>query len=76
MSQLLDIRQPVRSLSEDTVRTRYQETTREGIKEFMCAVARVIFRVCKLVRLLNLLVVMSCVCNCSINPVIQSKPHL
>jgi hypothetical protein len=35
-SQLWDIRQPVRSLAEDIVRIRYQETTNEDMKDCMC----------------------------------------
>jgi hypothetical protein len=52
MSQLWDIRQPVRTLAEDIVRIRYQETTSEGIEDFICAAIRVIFGVCKPVMLL------------------------
>jgi hypothetical protein len=52
MSQLWDIRQPVRTLAEDSVKIRYREMTSENIENFMCAAVTVIFRVCKLVRLL------------------------
>jgi hypothetical protein len=55
MSQLWDICQPVRTIADDTVRFRYQETTNEGIEEFMCATVTV----CKPVRLLELLAVCS-----------------
>jgi hypothetical protein len=44
MSQLWDIRQPVRTLAEDTVRIRYQETTSEGTEDFMCAAVTVSFK--------------------------------
>jgi hypothetical protein len=37
MSQLWDIRQPVRTLADDIVRIRYQEMTSEDMKDFMCA---------------------------------------
>jgi hypothetical protein len=66
-SQLWDSRQPARTLAEYIYRIRYQETTSEDIEDFMCAAVAVIFRVCKLVRLLYLLVVTSCVYKCSIN---------
>jgi hypothetical protein len=36
LSQLWDIRQQVRTLAEDIVRIRYQETTSEDVEEFMC----------------------------------------
>jgi hypothetical protein len=36
VSQLWDIRQRVRTLAEDIVRMRYQETTSEDIEDFMC----------------------------------------
>jgi hypothetical protein len=52
MSQLWDIRQPIRTLAENLVRIRYQETTSEDIEEFMFAAITVIFRRCKRVRLL------------------------
>jgi hypothetical protein len=54
MSRLWDILQPVRTLAEDTVRIRYQETTSEDtlVEDFMCVAVAVIFRVCKRVRLL------------------------
>jgi hypothetical protein len=45
MSQLWDIRQPVRMLAENIVRIRYQETTGKGIEDFMCAAVTVIFTV-------------------------------
>jgi hypothetical protein len=51
-SQLWDIRQPVRTLAEDNVRIRYQETTSENIEDFICAAVTVIFRVFKPVRLI------------------------
>jgi hypothetical protein len=35
LSELWDIRQPVRTLAEDIVRIRYQETTSEDIEDFM-----------------------------------------
>jgi hypothetical protein len=62
MSQVWDIHQSVTSLAEDVVRISYQETTNEYIENFMCAAITVIFRVCKPVRLLYLLVVTICVC--------------
>jgi hypothetical protein len=40
----------------------------------MCAEVTVIIRVCKPVRLLQLLVVPNCVCKCSINPITNPKP--
>jgi hypothetical protein len=43
--QLWDIRQPVETLAEDTVRIRYQEMTTEDIEDFMCAAVTVIFSV-------------------------------
>jgi hypothetical protein len=52
MSQLSDIRQPIRTLAEDFVRICYQETTSEDTEDFMCAAVTVTFRVCKLVRML------------------------
>jgi hypothetical protein len=52
MSQLCDIRQPVRILAEDNVRVRYQETTSEDIEDFMSSAVTVIFKVSKPVRLL------------------------
>jgi hypothetical protein len=42
MSQLWDIRQPVRTLAEDIVRILYQETTSEHTEDFMCAAVTVI----------------------------------
>jgi hypothetical protein len=36
MSELWDIRQPVRTLAEDIAKIRYQETTSEDIKDFVC----------------------------------------
>jgi hypothetical protein len=69
MSELWDIRQPVRNSAEDIVRICYQETTSEDIEEFMCAAVTVIFRECKPVRLLYLLVVTSRVCKWSISRV-------
>jgi hypothetical protein len=56
-SQLWDIRQPVMTLTEEIVRIYYQETTSEDVEDFMCATGTVIFRVCKPVRLLQLLVI-------------------
>jgi hypothetical protein len=55
---------------------RYLETTSEDIEEFMHAAVTVIFRVCKPVRLLLLLVrvVTSCVHKRSINPVTNPNP--
>jgi hypothetical protein len=35
VSQLWDIRQPVRKLAEDIVKIHYQETTSEGIEDFI-----------------------------------------
>jgi hypothetical protein len=52
MSQLWDIRQLVRTLTEDIFMICYQETTSDDIKDFMCAAVTMIFRVCKLVKLL------------------------
>jgi transcription initiation factor TFIIIB Brf1 subunit/transcription initiation factor TFIIB len=52
MSQLWDIRQPIRTLAENIVRIRYQETTNKDIEDFMCAAITVIFRRCKPMRLL------------------------
>jgi hypothetical protein len=49
---VMDIRQPVRTSVEHTVRIRYQETTNEDIDEFMCAAVTIIFKVCKPVRLI------------------------
>jgi hypothetical protein len=51
ISQLWDIRQPVRSLAQDIVRIRYQETTSEAWEDFMCAVVTAIFGVYNSVRL-------------------------
>jgi hypothetical protein len=50
--QLLDIRQPVRTLAEDINRICYQEMISGDMEDFMCAAVTVIFRVCKPVRLL------------------------
>jgi hypothetical protein len=36
MSQLWDIRQPVRTLADDIVRVRYRETTSEDRRYYMC----------------------------------------
>jgi hypothetical protein len=58
---LWDIHQPVVTLVEDTVKIRYQETTSKDIEDFMYAAVTVNFSMCKPVRLLQLLVVMSCV---------------
>jgi hypothetical protein len=49
-------------LAEDIVKILYQETTSEDIEDFMCAAVTVIFRVCKPLRLLQLLVVTSREC--------------
>jgi hypothetical protein len=38
-------------------KTRYQETANEGVEDFVCAAVTAMFRVCKPVRLLQLLVV-------------------
>jgi hypothetical protein len=56
-SQLWDIRQPMKTLTEDIVKIRYQVTTGEDIEGWMCAAVTVIFRMCKPVRLLWLLAV-------------------
>jgi hypothetical protein len=45
---LWDIHQPVRTLAEDIVKIRYQETTSEDTEDFICAAVTVIFRVCEL----------------------------
>jgi hypothetical protein len=50
MSQLWDIRLPVRTLAENIFTFRYQETSNEEIEEFLYGT--VIFRVYKPVRLL------------------------
>jgi hypothetical protein len=52
LNQLWDIRQPVRTITEDIIKIRYQETTSEDIEVFTCVAVTVIFRVCKPVRLL------------------------
>jgi predicted metalloprotease with PDZ domain len=52
MRELWDIRQPVRTLAENTVKICYQETTSEDIEDFMRAAVTGICRVCKPVRLL------------------------
>jgi hypothetical protein len=57
MRELWDIPQPVRTLAEYIVKNRYQETSSEKIEDFMCAAVTMIFRVCKPVRLVWLLVV-------------------
>jgi hypothetical protein len=36
MNLLWDIRLPVRTLAEDIVRIRYQETTSEEIEDYVC----------------------------------------
>jgi hypothetical protein len=46
MSQLWNICQPVRTLAEDIVKIRYQETTSEDTEEFMCAAVTLIIRMC------------------------------
>jgi hypothetical protein len=43
LSQLWGVRQPVRTLAEDIVWIRYQETTGEDIEECICAAVTVIF---------------------------------
>jgi hypothetical protein len=73
-SQLWDIRQPERTLAEDTVRICYQETTSEDVENFVCSAVTLIFRVCKPVRLLYLLIVPSGVYEWSINPVTNPNP--
>jgi hypothetical protein len=52
MSQLCVIRQSVRTLAEDVIRIRYQETTSQDGEDFMCASVTLTFSVCKPVRLL------------------------
>jgi hypothetical protein len=69
MNQLWDIRQPVGTLAEDIIRIRYQEATSEDTEDFMCGAVTAIFGVCKPVKLLQLLVVTSCMYKCSINPI-------
>jgi hypothetical protein len=54
----------------------YQETTNEDAEDFMCAAVTVVFRVCKPVRLLQLLVVTSCVYKCAINLVTNPNPYI
>jgi hypothetical protein len=56
------------------VRIRYQETTGEDKGYFMCTAVTVIFRECKPVRLLHLLVVTSSVYKWSINRVSYPNP--
>jgi hypothetical protein len=73
-SQWWDIHQPVRMLAEDIVRIHYQETTSEGIEDFMFTAVTVIFTVCKPVRLLQIPVVASCVHKCSINRITNPSP--
>jgi hypothetical protein len=41
-SVVWDIRQPVRTLAEDSVKVHYQGTTSEDIADFMCAAVTVI----------------------------------
>jgi hypothetical protein len=48
--------------------------TSEDIQDFTCAPITVIISVCKLVRLLQLLVVISCVYKCSLNPITNPNP--
>jgi hypothetical protein len=67
VSQLWDICQPVRTLAEDIFRIHYQEMNNVDVEDFMFAAVTVIFRVCKPVRMLQLLVVASCVYKCSVN---------
>jgi hypothetical protein len=74
MSKLWDIRQLVRSLAEDIVRISYQETTSEEIEDIICDADTVIFRVCKPVRLLQLLVVTCYMYKWSINPITNPNP--
>jgi hypothetical protein len=52
LSHLWDIRQQVRTLGENIVRIRYQETTSEDIEDIICAAVTAIVRACKPVRLL------------------------
>jgi hypothetical protein len=73
MSQLWDIRQAVRKLTEGIVRIRYQETTSEDRILNVCY-SYSDLRVCKPVRLLQLLVVTSCVCNWPINRITNPNP--
>jgi hypothetical protein len=70
MSQLWDIRQPVRTLAGDIVKIRYQETTEDSI----CAKVTLIFKLCNPVMLLLLFVVTSCVYKCSVNPITNPNP--
>jgi hypothetical protein len=74
MSQLWDICQPVRTLAENMVRIRCQETTSEDMGDFMCATAAVVFGGCKTMRLLQLLLVRSRVYKWSENQV--TNPNL
>jgi hypothetical protein len=74
MSQSWDIRHSVRTLAEDIVGIRYQERTSEYIEDFMCGAVTVIFRVCKPVRLLQLLVFTGCMYKWSINRVTNPNP--
>jgi hypothetical protein len=74
MSQLWDIRQPVKTLAENIVRIRYKETTSEDMEEFMCAAIAVVFGVCKPMRLLQLFVVTSRVYKWSVNRVTNPNP--
>jgi hypothetical protein len=68
---LWDIRQPVRTLVEDNVQVYYQEMIGEDIEDFMCAAITMIFRACKPVRLLQVLVVT--ICKWSTNPFTNSN---
>lgn len=47
----------VRIQAEDSVQTHCHEKTIEDIKDFMCTAVTMIFRMCKAVRLLELLLV-------------------
>jgi hypothetical protein len=74
LTQLWDIRQPVRTLAEDIVRFCYRETSSGDIEDVMYAAVTVIFRVCKAVRLIYLLVVTSCVYKWVINSFTNPNP--
>jgi hypothetical protein len=67
-----------KDVSKGHFRIRYQETTSEDTECFMCVAVTVIFRACTLrvVRLLVLLVVTSCLYKCSINPKTNLNPVL
>jgi reverse gyrase len=40
VSKSWDVRQTVRTIAEDIVRIRYQETTNEDVEDFICAAVR------------------------------------